>query len=108
LQERFTAQTGRIRRCLKANLRTGLSAVGAGRSCSTLTGPELYHRHTVDLGWTPERHQRWLTRLLEAEQIGPDLTLWAPTLVGAAHPQSPRRSQRSAWSSRSWPQRLGS
>ena len=70
-QERLRAQTERIRRFLKNDLRPGLSVTEAGQAYSTLTGPELYHLQTVDLGWTPKQHQTWLTRLLEAEFLGP-------------------------------------
>jgi AcrR family transcriptional regulator len=70
-QERLSAQTQRIHRFLKADLRPGLSVSEAGQTYSTLTGPELYHLHTVDLGWKPPRHQAWLTRLLESELLGP-------------------------------------
>jgi AcrR family transcriptional regulator len=70
-RERLALQTGRIRRYLRADLRRGLSVTEAGQSYSTLTGPELYFLHTVDLGWTTEQHRKWLTRLLEAELLGP-------------------------------------
>ena len=70
LQERLDAQTERIRRYLEADLRPGLSITKAGQTYSTLTGPELYHLLTVDLGWTPEQHRSWLTRLLEIELLG--------------------------------------
>lgn len=69
-QERLAAQTERIRRFLEADLRPGLSVTEAGQCYSTLTGPELYHLLTVDLGWPPERHREWLTRLLEVELLG--------------------------------------
>jgi AcrR family transcriptional regulator len=71
-QERLSAQTQRIRRFLKADLRPGISVIEAGQTYSTLTGPELYHLHTADLGWTSRQHQAWLTRLLESELLGPD------------------------------------
>ena len=51
--------------------RPGLSVVAAGQTYTTLSGPELYHLLTVDLGWTPEQHQKWLTRLLDTELLGP-------------------------------------
>jgi len=70
-QERLKAQTERIRRFLRNDLRPGLSVTEAGQTYSTLTGPEIYHLQTIDLGWTPKQHQAWLTRLLEAELLGP-------------------------------------
>jgi AcrR family transcriptional regulator len=69
LQERLSNQTGRIRHCLRGDLRPGLSAKAAGERYCALASPELYYVLTVDLDWTPEEHRRWLTQLLEAELI---------------------------------------
>jgi restriction endonuclease Mrr len=70
--ERLNAQTERIRRYLEPYLRPGLSVTDAGQTYSTLTGPEVYHLHTIDLEWTAARHRAWLTRLLESELLGVD------------------------------------
>jgi AcrR family transcriptional regulator len=70
LQERLSNQTGRIRQCLRGELRPGLSAKAAGERYCALANPELYYLLTVDLDWTPEVHQRWVTQLLEVELLG--------------------------------------
>jgi AcrR family transcriptional regulator len=70
LEERLSNQTGRIRHCLRGDLRPGLSARAAGERYCALASPELYYLLTVDLDWTPEEHRRWLTRLLETELLG--------------------------------------
>ena len=70
LQERLSNQTGRIRHCLRSDLRPGLSAKAAGERYCALASPELYYLLTVDLDWTPEAHRKWLTQLLEAELLG--------------------------------------
>jgi AcrR family transcriptional regulator len=69
LQERLAAQTERIRRYLANELRDGLSIEEAGQRYCVLVSPELYHLLTVELGWTAERHQAWLTELLTAELL---------------------------------------
>lgn len=70
LEERLSNQTGRIRLGLEGDLRPGLSAKAAGERYCALASPELYYLLTVDLGWTPDSHRRWLTQLLEAELLG--------------------------------------
>ena len=50
----------------------GLSAPEAGQRYCALASPELYQTLTVEFGWTPARHRRWLTRLLETELLEPD------------------------------------
>ena len=69
LNERLTNQTERIRRQLDHTLRPGLSPEEAGQRYCALTSPELYHLLTVQIGWTPAEHQRWVTRLLHAELL---------------------------------------
>jgi AcrR family transcriptional regulator len=69
LQERLSNQTARIRHSLRDDLRPGLSAKAAGERYCALASPELYSLLTVDLGWAPEEHRRWLTQLLEAELL---------------------------------------
>jgi len=71
LQERLTNQTERIRRYLAEHLRPGLSVNEAGERYCALTSPELYHLLTIELTWTPQQHQTWLTQLLHAELLGP-------------------------------------
>jgi AcrR family transcriptional regulator len=70
LQDRLTAQTERIRRHLRGDLRPGLSVDQAGQRYCVLASPELYHLLTVELAWTPDEHREWLTELLKAELLG--------------------------------------
>lgn len=42
----------------------------AGQRCAALASPELYHLLTTEVGWTPERFQRWHTELLESDLLG--------------------------------------
>jgi AcrR family transcriptional regulator len=70
LSERLTKQTERIRTYLGDELRPGLSIEEAGQRYCALAGPELYYVLTVQLGWSAEQHQRWLTDLLRAELLG--------------------------------------
>jgi AcrR family transcriptional regulator len=71
LEERLANQTERIERFFADELRPGLSVAAAGERYCALAGPELYHLLTVDLGWTAEQHQAWLTRLVHVELLGP-------------------------------------
>jgi AcrR family transcriptional regulator len=70
LEERLANQTERIRRYVKDHLKSGLSVVEAGQRYCVLASPELYHLFTVELGWTAEQHQRWLTEVLRADLLG--------------------------------------
>ena len=70
LHDRLTAQTERVRRYLGDDLRAGLSVDEAGQRYCVLAGPELYHLLTVELGWTADQHERWLTELLKTELLG--------------------------------------
>ena len=69
LHERLASQVERVRICLRDDLRPGLSVADAGQRYCALTSPELYHLLTVELGWTPEQHRRWLNELLAAELL---------------------------------------
>jgi AcrR family transcriptional regulator len=71
LQERLTNQTERIGRYLGGELRSGVSVADAGERYCALASPELYHLFTTELGWTPERHRRWLGELLTSDLLGP-------------------------------------
>ncbi len=72
LAERLANQTERIRRYLGDELKAGLSLTEAGQRFCALASPELYHLLTVELGWTAEHHQRWLTELMRNELLGSD------------------------------------
>jgi AcrR family transcriptional regulator len=71
LHDRLTNQTERIRDHLGSQLREGLSVAEAGQRYCALTSPELYQTLTVEFAWTPDRHKKWLTELLERELLGP-------------------------------------
>ena len=75
LQDRLAAQTERIRTHLRDDLRPGLTVSEAGQRYCALASPDLYHLLVSELGWTPERHRRWLTQLLGAELLGPGAAL---------------------------------
>ena len=70
LKERLTNQTERIGHYLGDELRAGLSITEAGERFCALASPELYHLLTVELSWTPEHHQQWLTQLVRSELLG--------------------------------------
>jgi AcrR family transcriptional regulator len=70
LMERLANQTERIRTYVGDELRPGLSVAEAGQRYCALASPELYHVLTVEFGWSPEQHQRWLTDLLRVELLG--------------------------------------
>lgn len=71
LHERLAAQTERIRKYLRRDLKRGLSVAAAGERYCVLASPELYYLDTVELGWTAEQHRAWLTDLLAVELLGP-------------------------------------
>ena len=70
LSERLANQTERISRYLADQLRPGLSFRAAGERYCALASPELYYLLTVELGWSAEQHQRWLSELLQSELLG--------------------------------------
>jgi AcrR family transcriptional regulator len=70
LRDRLAAQTDRIRTHLARDLRPGLTAEQAGERYCVLASPDLYYLLTVELGWTADQHQSWLTELLQRELLG--------------------------------------
>jgi AcrR family transcriptional regulator len=70
LQERLTNQTERIRRYLTDGLKPGLTVTEAGERYCALASPDLYHLLTIDLRWTADHHQTWLTNILHTELLG--------------------------------------
>jgi AcrR family transcriptional regulator len=70
LTERLANQTERIRRFIAKDLRPGLSIDEAGQKYCVLTSPELFHLLTVEMTWTVEQHQRWVTQLMRTELLG--------------------------------------
>jgi AcrR family transcriptional regulator len=51
------------------DLRPGLSAEQAAQRFCALASPELHHLLTVELHWSTDRHQEWLTDMLERELL---------------------------------------
>ncbi len=70
LQERLANQTERIRRYLGHELKAGLPVTEAGERFCALASPDLYHLLTIELHWTADHHQTWLTKLLHTELLG--------------------------------------
>jgi AcrR family transcriptional regulator len=74
LTERLTNQTERIHRFIAKDLRPGLSIAEAGQRYSVLTSPELYHLLTVELDWTAEHHQAWVSELMRSDLLGDEIS----------------------------------
>jgi AcrR family transcriptional regulator len=70
IAERLTNQTERIGRFIAKDLRPGLSIEQAGERYCVLTSPELFHLLTVEMAWTVEQHQIWVTQLMRTELLG--------------------------------------
>ena len=85
LKERLANQTERIRAYLDGDLAPGLSIAEAGQRYCALASPDLYHVLTVQLHWTAEHHQQWLTDLLHTD-------LFADPRRAANHPRRQRGS----------------
>jgi AcrR family transcriptional regulator len=64
---------GRIARSLARAraLRPGLREREAGDIIHALMSPELYRLLVVDRGWTPERYEQWLARILADQLTSP-------------------------------------
>ena len=90
LEERLLNQTERIRTYVAEELRAGLSIEEAGERYCVLASPDVYHPMTVELGWSAEYHQAWLTQLIRAELLGTNY--WArtqtPTADGSSVPET--------------------
>ena len=44
-------------------------AEAPGQRYCALASPELYYLLTVELGWTADKHRKWLTNLLQTELL---------------------------------------
>ena len=73
LTERLANQTERIRRFIARDLRPGLSIAEAGQKYCALTSPELYHLLTVELRWSAEEHQAWVTELMRSDLLATEI-----------------------------------
>ncbi|HEY5853831.1 MAG TPA: TetR/AcrR family transcriptional regulator [Aldersonia sp.] len=69
LEERLANQTARIRRFLGGELAPGVSITEAGQRYCALASPDLYYVLTVELGWTPAQHRKWLTALIRRDLL---------------------------------------
>ena len=85
LEERLANQTARIRAYVGGDLAPGLSVAEAGHRYCALASPDLHHVLTVQLQWTAQHHQQWLTDLLHTD-------LLADPRRTTNHPRRPRRS----------------
>lgn len=72
LDRRVAQVTALDRKFLQGDLAPGVDADEAGQRYAALVSPELYHLVIEELGWTRERHRRWLGRLLQSELLAPD------------------------------------
>jgi AcrR family transcriptional regulator len=70
LEERLENQTDRIGRYLADDLTPGLSIEEAGERYCVLASPDLFHLLTVELAWTAQHHQEWLSKLMRFELLG--------------------------------------
>ena len=70
LKERLTNQTERIGHYLGDELRPDCRSPRPASASARSASPELYHLLTVELSWTPEHHQQWLTQLVRTQLLG--------------------------------------
>ena len=75
LQVRLDNQAGNVTAHLGGALRDGLTAAEAAEHYSALLSPELHHLLTMEQGWSAERYQAWMTKLLTNDLLG---ERWAP------------------------------
>lgn len=71
LQQRVASVTALARRYLDRSLKPGLTIEDAGQRYAAMASPELFHLLTVEVGWTHERYQQWVTQLLESDLLAP-------------------------------------
>jgi hypothetical protein len=69
LRRRLDGVTAIAAEYLHGALRPGLTVEEADQRYAALVSPEMYHLLVVELGWTPQAHQQWLTQLLGAELL---------------------------------------
>ncbi len=69
LRRRLDGVTAIAAEYLHGALRPGLPVEAAAQRYAALVSPEMYHLLVVELGWTPQALQQWLTELLEAELL---------------------------------------
>jgi AcrR family transcriptional regulator len=81
LQELRTRAVGAIRadcavaveKFWRTALRPGLSGAQAADAMATMVSPYVYSMLTVDMGWSPDRYQRWLAHALPHLLLRPQL-----------------------------------
>ena len=69
LQTRLASNLDHLRANVGDALRPGLSIRDAAQRYCALSSPELHHLLTVELGWSAQRHERWLADLADTELL---------------------------------------
>ena len=72
LRLRLTRNTKHLDDFVGTALRPGLSLKEAAEHYCALSSPELYELLTVQLGWSRQRHQRWLANTVQRELLATD------------------------------------
>lgn len=72
LQRRLAQVTALAADYLYGALPPGVTVEDAGHRYAALLSPEMYHLCTVELAWTPQRFQTWVTQLLESDLLDDD------------------------------------
>jgi len=72
LRLRLTRNTKHLDDFVGTALRPGLSLKEAAEHYCALSSPELYELLTVQLGWSKQRHQRWLANTVQRELLATD------------------------------------
>ncbi|OOK73520.1 transcriptional regulator, TetR family [Mycobacterium kansasii] len=62
-----------IEKYWRTTLRRGLSKKEAADVMATLTLPQTYSMLTTDMGWSPDRYQKWLANALPQLLLRPEL-----------------------------------
>ena len=70
LSERLANQKRHLAQHVRLELRAGLTLAQAAERFCALTSPELHHLTIVELGWSRQRHEKWIGDLAEFELVG--------------------------------------
>ncbi|VBA39691.1 hypothetical protein LAUMK13_02711 [Mycobacterium innocens] len=62
-----------IEKYWRTALRSGLSTKEAADVLTTMTLPQTYSMLTADMGWSPDRYQKWLAHALPQLLLRPEL-----------------------------------
>ena len=72
LRLRLTRNTKHLGDFIGTALRPGMTLKEAAEQYCALSSPELYELLTVQLGWSKQRHQRWLANTVQRELLATD------------------------------------